>query len=74
MSDLARARELLHQVRLNQARLEACRGHAFEPVPDPRLTDGIIFLRYRCAKCLGEVDSHGHYWFTEGVRHAGLAA
>lgn len=56
---------LAAEVRANQAKLTACSGHDFEPVPGARVVFGQPD-RYRCKHCEGTVDRHAFYWFEQG--------
>lgn len=56
---------LAAEVKANQAKLNGCAGHDFEPVPDARLVFGQPD-RYRCKHCDGTVDRHAFYWFEQG--------
>ncbi len=60
---------VLAQVRANQAKLNACAAHAFEPLDADRL-----LTRYRCTRCEGEVDSHAAHWYARGIAHTREAA
>lgn len=61
-----KAQRLWDQVRANHARLESCGNHGFVPIDG---TSGMR-ARYRCMRCLGEVDSTAYRWFTCGRQHA----
>lgn len=54
-------------VTANQARLNACGWHEFEPIPGSELP-GNSHKRYRCRNCGGEVDAAIYYWHEQGRR------
>lgn len=56
---------IAEQARANVQRLNACDGHAFEPVGPASL----LRQRYRCAHCAGEVDAHAYTWYMRGRAH-----
>jgi hypothetical protein len=52
------------EVKANQAKLTACRSHAFSAV-EP----GKVNTKYLCANCGGNVDSHAYHWYRDGREH-----
>lgn len=56
--------KIVVEVKANQAKLVACRRHAFVVIGEPRYN-----ARYRCANCGGEVDSSARFWYEEGRKH-----
>lgn len=73
MSDLTgmpreRLQQLAEVVKANQAALNSCDYHEFEPmapVYPPALS---MKQRHRCRRCGGEIDAHAHYWHEQGRR------
>lgn len=51
------------QVKANQAKLNACPYHEFDPIL-PLATKP----RYRCNHCGGEVDASAYHWHEQGRR------
>lgn len=65
-----RAAELWEEAQDNARRLHTCFGpHDFVP-GRPRYANIPHGPRqYACTKCGGEIDSHAHHWYQEGVIH-----
>lgn len=58
-------KRIFEECRANQARLEACTRHDFEPVDvDNR------FGMYRCRRCGGKLDVLNVSWYNRGLADA----
>lgn len=69
------ADQILREVRENAARLRSCPKHDFVGMPSEVLATckdgGQLFRRFKCTRCGGTVDSHGHHWYEQGRAHGG---
>lgn len=69
------SKKLLAEVRENMARLNDCTDHQFGPIPKilapgecpPRMPG--LGQRYRCTRCMGEVDGIARHWYEKGRSH-----
>lgn len=59
------AKQLMLEVRANHARLGECARHDFQAFAARPLA-----RRYRCSRCLGEVDGVAFYWWSIGIKQA----
>lgn len=59
-------REILAEVRANQAKLDACPRHDFEALPGDNAFG--LAKKCRCIHCGGIVDRHAWYWHEQGRR------
>lgn len=53
-------------VKLNSAKLQACKLHDFQPMGPAK----ILGQKYICRNCLGTVDSQAKAWYDDGLAHA----
>jgi hypothetical protein len=53
------------EVQANQAKLNACKRHVFNPVPHPRHK---LIYDYVCAECGGKIDAIHHHWYERGFK------
>jgi hypothetical protein len=65
--------EIFQQVKANSAKLDSCALHDFS-IPVDRRTKQVLdkpdlFCRWRCSKCLGEVDGIVRRWYRLGLEH-----
>ena len=59
--------EIWEKVKANGKTLDACAGpHDFQPIGPVKLG-----MRYRCAKCGGEVEAQAQRWYALGLKHSG---
>lgn len=63
------ARRIFEQVKVNQARLDACEGPHDFCIEHRRV--GTIVRDYKCRKCGGVLDSINVGWYKRGLEHAG---
>jgi hypothetical protein len=59
-------KKIWEDVKANQTLLRSCKRHDFQPFKG----EGENVFKYRCSRCLGEVDAVKRMWYEEGVRHA----
>ena len=60
--------EIWEKVKANGKALDACAGpHNFVAI-DPEKKLGV---RYRCARCAGEVEASQARWYALGLKHSG---
>lgn len=62
------AKQLMLEVRANHARLGECARHDFQAFAAPAASP--LAKRYRCSRCLGEVDGVAFYWWSIGIKQA----
>lgn len=58
------SRALLDEVRANQQRIDACRGHVLQPLPGA--------MRYLCTQCEGVMDASTAKAYTQGQTHGAI--
>ena len=66
----SKALDLWDRVKANQAKLDACQRHEFEPVS---MSETGLRRRYCCQHCGGEVDAHAYHWYEMGRRQTAAA-
>jgi hypothetical protein len=61
-----RARQILEEVKANQAKLNGCPGpHDFEDTTP----DKLLGKRFRCRRCAGELEGLHARWYMRGLEH-----
>jgi hypothetical protein len=60
--------EIWAKVKANQALLDSCARHEFQIVPGTEL----LRSRFRCMRCLGEINGTAHRWYCTGLAHGAL--
>ena len=65
--------EIFQRVKANSAKLDSCKLHdfsiLFNSFTKQVLDKPDLFCRWRCSKCLGEVDGIYRRWYLLGLEH-----
>lgn len=65
--------DIATKVRVNHHKLDACKDHRFELIPNAEIPGFRLKHRYRCAHCGGEIDAIAHHWYQLGREHGRAA-